>query len=208
VRSLLVTAAVCAVLTGLCIVTIDQPFARWIATRETYPAFWNTVIAYLEYPLGITPYKWAGVDVLVGASLVTLVVPRLRSHAHLWLLLALSHLLGRNIMFWGKTLTGRLRPSEWVARGGDTFWRDGGYSFPSGHVILFASVVLPIVVAYPRARPLLFVVAFAMVARVAVNAHFLSDVLGGLAVSLAVTWLCVRALRRALPSQIRPPYLQ
>lgn len=207
-RTLLVTAAVCAVLTALCIVTIDEPFARWIATRETYPAFWNNAISYLEYPLGIEPYKWTGVDVLVGASLVTLIVPRLRRHAHIWLFLALSHLLGRNLMFWGKVLTGRLRPSEWLARGGHTFWRDDGYSFPSGHVILFAGIVLPIVLAYPKARPLLAIVAFAMVARVAVNAHFLSDVLGGLAVSAAVTWLCARALRRALPSQIRPAYLR
>src|SRR5512143_4362987 len=97
-RALLVTAAVCAVLTALCIVTIDQPFARWIATRETYPGFWNTGIAHLEYPLGIEPYKWTGIDVLVGASLLTVFVPRLRTHAHIWLLLALSHLLVHNVM--------------------------------------------------------------------------------------------------------------
>ena len=42
-------------------------------------------------------------------------------------------------------------------------------------MILFASVVFPIALAYPKARPLLVVVLFAMVARVAVNAHFVGD---------------------------------
>jgi membrane-associated phospholipid phosphatase len=84
------------------------------------------------------------------------------------------------------------------------WFRDGGYSFPSGHITLFASICIPLAVMYPRARPLLVIVLFAMCARVAVNAHFLSDVLGGLALTLAVTWLCAVMLRRALPS-LTPP---
>lgn len=192
----------------VCIVALDEPFARWIATRETYPAFWNTVVAWLEYPLGIEPYKWTGVWILTAGSIVTLAVARLRPSAAGFLLVALVHFLGRNITMWMKYGTGRLRPSQWLATGGDLWFRDGAYSFPSGHAVLFASIVVPLAVVYPRTRPLLVIALFAMAARVAVSAHFLSDVLAGLALTTLLTWLCAQWLRRALPSSIRPGSLQ
>jgi membrane-associated phospholipid phosphatase len=203
-KHLLPIAAITTLLTIVCIVAFDEPFARWIATRETYPRFWNEVIGYLEYPLGIEPYKWAGVWVLVGGSVLALAITRLRPAAFAFLAVASVHLLDRNLTFWLKVGTGRLRPSEWLAKGGDIWFRDGGYSFPSGHITLFASIVFPLAVIYPRTRPLLAVVAFAFCARLAVNAHFLSDVLGGVALTALVTWLCVALLRRALPS-LTPP---
>lgn len=203
-QRLLPVALVCAVLTALCIVTIDQPLARWIATRETHPDVWNQIIAYLEYPLGIEPYKWTGVWILVGGSILTLAITKLRPAAFGFLLVAAVHLLDRNVTMWMKFGFGRLRPSQWLAKGGDAWFREGGFSFPSGHVTLFGSIAIPLAVMYPRMRPLLAVVVFAMCARPAVNAHFLSDVLGGLALTAALTWLCLVALRRALPS-LTPP---
>jgi membrane-associated phospholipid phosphatase len=169
---------------------------------------WNEVIGILEYPLGIEPWKWTGICVLVAGSIITLAVTRLRSYATIFLVLTVTHLLSRHASLWVKTATGRLRPSQWLEQGGDTFWRDGGFSFPSGHVLLFASIVLPLVVIYPRTRPLLAVVAFAMLARLAVNAHFLSDVIGGLAVVAAFTWLSAVVVRGVLPSQILPASLR
>src|SRR5262245_18873480 len=208
-RSLWIGAAVSAALTALCIVTIDQPLARWLATRETYPDVWNQAIAVLEYPLGIEPWKWTGICVLGAASLATLLVARLRPYAAVILIVTLTHLFARNASLWVKTLTGRYRPSQWIEHGGgSTFWHDGAFSFPSGHVLLFGSVLIPIALLYPRARPLLALVAFVMTARVAVNAHFVSDVIAGLAVVIAVTWLSARMVRRALPSQILPASLQ
>lgn len=207
-RRLLEVALVSAILTALCIVTIDQPLARWLATRDTSPALWNETIGVLEYPLGIVPWKWTGICVLVAGSLVTLLVTRLRSYAAVFLIVTLTHLLSRHASLWVKTATGRLRPSQWLSSDGDTFWRDGGFSFPSGHVLLFASIVIPIVLVYPRARPLLAIVAFVMIARVLVNAHFVSDVLGGLAAVALFTWLSARLVRRALPSQILPASLR
>jgi membrane-associated phospholipid phosphatase len=208
VQRLLPVALVSAIVTALCIVTIDQPVARWLATRETYPDAWNQAIAILEYPLGIEPWKWTGICVLVAASIITLAVPRLRSYAAIVLVITITHLLARHASLWIKTLTGRLRPLQWMKQGGDTFWRDGGFSFPSGHVLLFASIVLPIVVIYPRTRPLLAVVGFVMIAKLAVNAHFVSDVVAGLAFVAAATWLSAIVVRRVLPSQIRPVSLR
>lgn len=193
-------------------VTIDQPLARWLATREVWPALWNDVIGVLEVPLGIEPWKWTGVCVLVFGSVVTLAVTRLRPYAAGFLIVTLVHLLARHTSLWVKTFTGRLRPSQWLDAGGSsdggTFWHDGGYSFPSGHVLLFASIVVPIVVVYPRARPLLAIVAFVMIARVLVGAHFVSDVVGGFAAVALFTWLSAHAVRRALPSRIRPASLR
>ena len=207
-RRCLDVALVCAICTALCIVTIDQPLARWIATRDTWPHVWNDTIGVLEYPLGIVPWPWTGICVLVAGSLVTLLVARLRCYASIFLIITLTHLLSRHASLWIKPLTGRLRPVQWLKSGGDTFWRDGGFSFPSGHVLLFASIVVPIVVVYPRARPLLAIVAFVMVARVAVNAHFVSDCLAGLAAVALFTWLSAQLVRRALPSPILPASLR
>jgi membrane-associated phospholipid phosphatase len=73
---------------------------------------------------------------------------------------------------------------------------------------LFASIVVPLAVVYPRARPLLAIAVFAMTARVAVHAHFLSDVFGGFALVALLTWACVPLLRRTLQSEIQPASLR
>jgi membrane-associated phospholipid phosphatase len=96
---------------------------------------------------------------------------------------------------WGKLLSGRYRPHQWVKIGGPTFGHIGqGASFPSGHVTLFGGLILPLVIAVPRLRPLLLVIPFVMVARIAVMAHFLSDVLAGLALISFVAWACAPLL--------------
>lgn len=207
-RLLLQSALVASVLTLVCIFVVDQPFARWLATRETYPDFWNEGIRILEYPLGIEPYIWTGVWVLTVGTIVTLAIPRLRKAAYVFALVALVHFIGRNASMWLKLGFGRLRPTQWLKSGGDTFWREGGFSFPSGHAILFASILIPVSVVYPRTRPLLVIVLFAMTARVMVNAHFLSDVLAGYALIAITTWVCVKLLNRALSPQIRPASLR
>jgi membrane-associated phospholipid phosphatase len=202
---LLLVAAIASALTVLCIFTIDQPFARWLATRDTWPAVWDHGIDALEYAALIAPWKLAGACVLAGGVVLSLAVPPWRRFAPAWMLVGLTHLLARNVMMWGKFATGRLRPPEWLAHPGDTFFRDGGYSFPSGHVMLFASLALPIAIVWPRSRvPMFAIIAFPMIARVAVNAHFLSDVTGGLALTAGITWLCARAVDRASRWPIRP----
>ena len=205
---LLQSALIASLLTLLCIFVIDQPFARWLATRETWPALWDEGIRILEYPLGIEPYKWTGVWVLVVGSIVTLAVPRLKAAAFAFTLVTLVHLTGRILMLWLKFAFGRLRPSQWFKTGGDTFWQDNAWSFPSGHAILFASIVVPIAVVYPRTRPLLAIAVFAMTARVMVSAHFLSDVLAGYALIALLTWAYVRLLQRALMSSKQPASLR
>ena len=81
----------------------------------------------------------------------------MRDAVKAFVLVTLVHLIGRNAMLWMKLGFGRLRPSQWFGKGGELWFRDGGFSFPSGHAILFASIVVPLAVLYPRARPLLVI---------------------------------------------------
>jgi membrane-associated phospholipid phosphatase len=182
----------CALLTAVCIAFVDEPLARWLATRDTHPHAWERAIGVLEYAIGIEPWKWLGVTVLLTGVIVSLRWRRQAAAA--WMIVASSHLLSRNLMFWGKVLTGRLRPSEW--HGGAT-WFQGGSSFPSGHVVLFASLALPLAMVHPRLRVLVIVPVFAGLARIMAHAHFASDVVGGFALCAAVTALCTWAVRTA-----------
>jgi membrane-associated phospholipid phosphatase len=194
-------AALGALLAAACAVTIDLPLARWIAQWEPWP-IWDRGIAALEYAGGIEPWPWTALVVLATGAAACFARPAWRAAAPAWLYIGATSLLVRNLTMWLKLFTGRLRPTEWLAHGGGRMWLvHGGYSFPSGHVILFAGLVVPLAVVAPRVgRPLLAVVAFVMLARVAVGAHFASDVIGALALSCACAalWEPVRRLRFTL----------
>jgi membrane-associated phospholipid phosphatase len=192
-RSLLVAAAITSVLAGLCIAVIDGHVARLVGTYET-SGVWNWVLGKLDWILLIPVHSVIVAIALVVAMIVTVAAPKLRVHAPAWMLVAGTHVLSRLAMMQLKDLTGRMRPLEWLKKGGETFWR-GGDSFPSGHVVIYASILVPLVVLVPRARPLLAVVAFVMLARVAVNGHYVSDVVAGLALVTVVTWLVGYAVR-------------
>lgn len=179
---------------------VDLPVARWVNAHEQ-SALWERAVAILEYPAGITPSPWTAPIVLVGGVLVTLAVARWHRYTRSWMYIALVYLLARNLMIWGKTLSGRYRPLQWMNEAGDTFGHRGdGVSFPSGHVVVFAGLLLPLAVVAPRTRPLLVVIPFIMMARVAVLAHFVSDVFAGLALTALVAWACAPILTMAVSS--------
>jgi membrane-associated phospholipid phosphatase len=187
---LLVIAAASAVIAAFAMVFVDQPVALWIAAHEQ-SGIWSRVLSVLEYPVGIAPWTWTIPVLLVVGVLATLAVHRWRGYVRGWMYIAIVYLLTRNLMGWGKTLTGRYRPSQWVTSGGSTFGHVGeGVSFPSGHVTVFGGLILPLVIIEPRARPLLVLIPFVMAARVAMMAHFVSDVFGGLALTSLVAWAC------------------
>ena len=192
---LLWLAAISGVLTIVCILFVDQPVARLISEYE--PAgFWNRGIDSLEWGVGLPVFRWLSGVLLVLGMIVTVCVPRWRLRAPAWMFLAASHVLSQVSTRYLKEWTGRLRPLEWIKQGGtETFLWEKGISFPSGHVAIFASVVIPFVALFPRWWPLLIVAAYAMIARVAVDAHFLSDVLGGLTLVSLVAWACGWAIR-------------
>jgi len=193
-RWLLRLAMASAVACAVAIPWIDHPLAAWLATRDTVPGAWNTTLSLFEYAIGIEPWRWLGTIVLVAGTLVTWAVPRWHRAAKPWLFVTLSHLIAVNVMLWGKLATGRLRPHEWNRH---AEWWLHGSSFPSGHIALVGSMIVPLAVVFPRARlPAAIFLAFVGCARIAVGAHWASDVFGGLVLVAIVTWACAAIVRR------------
>jgi membrane-associated phospholipid phosphatase len=196
-RRLLWLALASAALAVIAGQAFDWPLARWVADHAQSPA-WNQIVGVLEYVFGVALWDDKVVPLALAAvAIVTLIVPRWPRASRAWAYLALTNLLARNLMVYGKLLAGRYRPHQWVHMGVPTFGHPGaGTSFPSGHVTVFSALILPVVVVVPRLWPLLVVIPFVMVQRIAVLAHFLSDVTGTLAMVSFVAWLCYPVLRR------------
>jgi membrane-associated phospholipid phosphatase len=201
---LLWVALASAVLAGICIVTIDQPFARWMAQWQPGAAV-DHVLTALEWAIGLPLVPWATAIILVVAMLVTVAVPRLRHEAPVWMFVAAVHITSRIAMSELKELTGRLRPLEWLKRGApdETFLWIKGIAFPSGHVVLFASLVIPAIAIAPRAWPAAAIVVFVCAARVTASAHYLSDVLGAISLVALLSWVLGLAIRPRLPASPR-----
>lgn len=193
---MLVVAAAGTLVTALCILALDAPVARALAPYQPWP-LWGELLWGLEVVSGLTVSRWTYAIALPAAGLVALLVPRLRSLAFPLWLLAVVHVATKFSTVELKELTGRLRPSEWLERGGDMFFVADGIAFPSGHVTHLLSLTLPLAVVAPRlGRPLLFLPLLIALCRVAVNAHFLSDVTGALVWVCVVTYVALWVLRR------------
>ena len=201
---LLWLAIASAVLAGLCIVTIDQPFARWMAQWQP-DAVVDHILTSLEWAIGLPIMPWATAIILVIAMIVTVAVPRLRHEAPAWMFVAAVHITTMLAMSELKEITGRLRPLQWLARGApdETFGWVKGFAFPSGHVVLFASLVIPFVALAPRAWPAAAIVVFVCAARVMASAHWLSDVLGAISLVALMAWVLGLAIRPRPPGSPR-----
>lgn len=188
-------AAITAALSAVCIAAIDRPLARLIGEYEPF-AFWDKTVEALEWTLGLPVFRLFAPVVLVTGMVIVLAVPHWRPRAPAWMIVAGTHVICRFLTTHLKDATGRLRPPEWLKQGGDTFFRDG-IAFPSGHVVVFASILVPLAIVAPRTRPLLAIVAFVALARIAVNAHWVSDTLAAVTLVALVTWTLAALLRRA-----------
>jgi membrane-associated phospholipid phosphatase len=99
-----------------------------------------------------------------------------------------------------KRFIGRVRPSSAGPFAYEPFhWRPDFASLPSGHTTTAFATLVAVGALFPRARPFLWGFALLIaLSRIAVTAHFVSDVLAGAAVGALGAW-CVRdwfALRR------------
>ena len=89
-----------------------------------------------------------------------------------------------------KNVFHRLRPFEVIEAGNWdwNFFGDRGSSFPSGHGAFFWGLFFPLAFLFPKYRlPFLIIPLFISVARVGVNDHWCSDVLGSIVVAATVT---------------------
>ncbi len=92
-----------------------------------------------------------------------------------------------------KPMFGRLRPKLYVANRLFGFTGNGAHadhwSFPSGHAVTATALALALSFLYPRGWPIYWAAALLIAAsRVVIDAHYLSDVIGGAFLGIAVTW--------------------
>jgi membrane-associated phospholipid phosphatase len=195
-RALPFAAAALAVVTLAAIAWLDQPVARYLDDHgHGLRAAWTRGLGVVEVAAGLEVWKWFAATVLVAAGCVLVVIPAARGAARACWFIAAVHVVGRLTTNELKGAFGRLRPSQWVERGGPTFFEDG-VAFPSGHVAYFLGLVLPLAVVRPRIGvPLLLVPVLVGWARVATNAHFVGDVVGGAAWTALVTYVGALAFR-------------
>jgi membrane-associated phospholipid phosphatase len=181
-RRLLLLSLVLAVLTVVAMLTIDRPLAHALAGRGVgLEGFFNACLRVLEYAtLFVLPKPYfAALVVVVSAGLA--ISPRTRPLALKVFYIGAVLIAVRYSGNAWKEVFASLRPRVWLTQGGDVFFR-GGHAFPSGHATHFAAVCASLAILWPRiARWLLVVPVFVAIARVTVNDHFVSDVLGGFA---------------------------
>jgi membrane-associated phospholipid phosphatase len=127
----------------------------------------------------------------------------------IWVPLAIlaSQVASQGVVELFKRIFLRNRPDAWLVN------HELGYSYPSGHAttaIVFFGTWLLIVMLFPVARPLKVLLALVLIvwmigidwSRMALSAHYLSDVIGGTFFGCA--WMCVLL---ALLTRLRIPIM-
>jgi undecaprenyl-diphosphatase len=161
--------------------------------------------AAILYPAGILLIAIAAVDSpaleRVTRGVLAALVVRI---GFVFVAVAVPGLIGTVV----KRLIGRVRPS---ARGPFAYepfsWRPDYASLPSGHAMAVFSALVAIGLIFPRARPVLWVYAITIgLSRIAVSAHFPSDVIAGAAFGaigalLVREWFAARRLGFVVDSQ-------
>jgi len=196
-RSLAWTAAVALIVALISALAFDRGIAEAVRNSGIESA---AIVVRLRGFLDILtgsalPQSYGKFDhLLLGAALIVI--------GALWLLLRRTNATARALVFTGivqlgtieagslfKAVFGRLRPYQLLERGDwSHIWFAGGNSFPSGHVAFFWGLFLPLAYLYPKYRiALLAVPVFIAFARIDENVHFLSDVLGSIALACIVT---------------------
>jgi membrane-associated phospholipid phosphatase len=106
-----------------------------------------------------------------------------------------------------KFLVGKTRPKMWFAEG--EFGFDPltyGYdynSMPSGHATTAGAASVILALALPRLAPLILPLGFALaLTRVAVEAHYLSDICAGLALGASCALMSLIVWRRWRPASV------
>jgi lipid A 4'-phosphatase len=191
------------VLVALSMLIVDRPIADWVRALDpaTHARFGRVSQAGLStgWLIGAALLAAAG---FVGARFAAPErAPRWRSYALAALFVFASVALAGLTTDLVKALLGRMRPK--------LFLRDGSYgfdflhtrsdylSFPSGHATTAFALATAAALLWPRYAAAYFLFALVVGAsRVLANAHWLSDVLAGALVGVAVT-LYVRAVFQA-----------
>lgn len=182
-RLLLTVAIVAAMLVALGLLAVDYPLARWVheSGLENLAVF-RLGLAALDWTFGMRLWFWLAATLSIALGVIGLVARARVSRGLAVALLAagLVQFATLHTMILMKNVFGRLRPHQ-VFESGDwnTIWHAGGGSFPSGHSAFYFGLLLPLAAFAPRGwqRAILIAIPlFAVLARIDMSMHFLSDV--------------------------------
>ncbi|MFN9126299.1 MAG: phosphatase PAP2 family protein [bacterium] len=106
-----------------------------------------------------------------------------------------------------KFLVGKTRPKLWFSEGAFGFHPlTAGYdyaSMPSGHATTAGAAAVVLALAFPRAAIVILPVGFALACtRVAIQAHYLSDICAGLALGASCALVTFAVWRRWWPGSV------
>ena len=198
-RQIIYSILVSIVLTLLCILFLDQPIAAFVQSVDgRSSAILLQGTAFLEVISGFPIGKYAFTCTLIAVGLILLIWKSTRSAAWMLLFIGCTQCTTRLIAGTLKGVFERLRPFE-VIQAGDWDWKffsGHGNAFPSGHSAHFWGLFFPLAFLFPRYRiPLLIIPLFISIARVGVNDHWCSDVIGSIAIAGAMTLLFILVFR-------------
>lgn len=198
-KALILTFAICAALALISIFAFDRMIALGVHNsgieraavvvrlREFFDIFTGRGVALLGNHVGLGQLMLGTIFVAVG--LVLALAHSASTNARALVFAGVVQIATIEAAWWIKDFFGRLRPHQLIERNDwSHIWFAGGNSFPSGHNAFFWGLFLPLAYLYPKYRiPLLIIPVFIAFARVDENYHFLSDVLGGIALAALIT---------------------
>jgi membrane-associated phospholipid phosphatase len=201
-------AATCAVLVRASVQFIDRPVATWVHKHLGDRRFdWFTA-SYDGHLLMIGPFSFmAGPAQVLGPFAVVIFAILATAAALGWrpdmrgrvvLALGLSVLVAAQVNMSAKEVFGRTWPESWL--GDNPSWiRDGVFgffpfhggqgwgSFPSGHTTVITTLATLLWIVWPELRIVwAAMVAIVIAGLIGANYHFVSDVIGGLYLGVAV----------------------
>jgi membrane-associated phospholipid phosphatase len=206
-KSLIYSGVVATLLCLIAISVLDRPIAEiFHQSSDGQIEFFSQGTAWIEIVFGWQISKLALGLLLLMIGLITWWRKAWRSTANIFLFIAITHIFTRLFAGTLKNVFLRLRPEEVIEQGAwaAQFFIDGGSSFPSGHVAHFWSLFFPLAYLFPKHRlPLLAIPMFILIARVAVNDHFLSDTLASVALAAWLTLFFIWLFRKLTASDLR-----
>ena len=212
-RQIAYSIAVALVLTLLSIFLFDQPiaaFAQKVDGRSSVILQKGT--SFLETISAFPIDRYALTYALLGTAAILFAWKSTRAAAWMLLFIGVAQIVTRLTAGTLKNVFHRLRPFQVIEAGNWdwNFFGERGSSFPSGHSAHFWGLFFPLAFLFPRYRvPFLVIPLFISVARVGVNDHWCSDVIGSIAVAAAVTilftWLFRMKPAPGVPAAVQPP---
>jgi len=205
-RLLAWVAAVAAALVALGLLGVDRPLAEWVrASGVENAGLFYYGLGTLDIVSGLTTWFWLAGCVALALGVLGLAFARTARWPRVLLAAGTVQILTLHTMSFGKDWFGRLRPHQ-VLESGDwshVWHAAGGVSFPSGHSAFYFGLLLPLAAACPRAwqRALLIAIpVFAILARIDLAKHFLSDVSASALIAAVYALIVATLARRWLPA--------